>query len=228
MAPVPFLSICDERCHTGAMTKIRAVTVLSIVLFAFVVSGCGSTTTASEQDGLIFTPRDDGEDVSGDTGADGTGGTGADATGSTESAAGQSSIADVEFTWWDGTPATGSELIGTPTVINFFASSCAPCVKELPDFEAVSHRFDGQVRFVGIAAGDDRQAAQQLLDETGVTFETGEDPDNEMFIAMGSFVLPTTYLVDENGTVVANQIGAMNAEMLTDAITTNFPGVTES
>lgn len=211
-----------------------ALFVLSVV--AVSVAGCGSSTETSadlrggvdfSQDGLTVTPLDD-EDLGDDSGlalpsSDSTDANGAESGEPVDTdAAAQPSIDNVAFTWWDGTPATGADLVGMPTVINFFASSCPPCVNELPDFESVSRQYQGQVRFVGIAAGDEREAAQQLLDETGVTFEIGDDPTNDMFVSMGGFVLPTTYFVDENGTVVYSQLGAMTAETLEAAITANF------
>lgn len=210
--------------------RFVATGVLAIAASGLVACGSsdefvGDAIVNADQDGLLVTPR--GEDDSAqadDSSTDATASVDAagNDTGKSE-ASDQGSIAEVDFTWWDGQPATGADLIGQPTVINFFASSCPPCVNELPDFESVSHQFEGQVRFVGIAAGDEREAAQQLLDDTGVTFEIGDDPENDMFVSMGGFVLPTTYFVDEHGTIVDSQLGAMTAEMLETAITTNFP-----
>lgn len=43
-----------------------------------------------------------------------------------------------------------TQYLGKPLVLNFWATWCAPCVKEMPDLDALHHKY-GDVSFVGLA-----------------------------------------------------------------------------
>ena len=77
----------------------------------------------------------------------------------------------VEFSdFASGESATLDEYRGTPLVVNLWASWCPSCIHEMPDFEEVSQEYAGRIEFVGIGIDDDRGAAEQLVEETGVTY----------------------------------------------------------
>ncbi len=118
------------------------------------------------------------------------------------------------FTTFDGEEVELSTLDGTPTVVNFFSSTCVPCITEMPAFEEVHQDLGGQVEFLGLAVADRPEDAQALVDRTGVTYETAQDKDTSVFNALGALVLPTTVLLDADGTVVASHPGALDADQL--------------
>jgi cytochrome c biogenesis protein CcmG/thiol:disulfide interchange protein DsbE len=63
-----------------------------------------------------------------------------------------------------------SDLEGKPVVINFWASWCEPCKKELPAFQELYERYQDEVEFVGINMKDDLDDAKAMADEFGLTY----------------------------------------------------------
>jgi thiol-disulfide isomerase/thioredoxin len=120
----------------------------------------------------------------------------------------------VDFVWFDGTPGSTAELVGQPTVLNFWASNCPPCVAEMPAFEEVHQTLAGSVSFVGMAVADSGEAARELAAQTGVTYPLGDDPDSEVFRNFGGFVLPTTVLLNRQGEIAFVWAGALTGEDL--------------
>ena len=111
-------------------------------------------------------------------------------------------LLDIELSTFDGAPVRLDTFAGgQPLVVNFFASWCAPCVREMPDFEAVHRRRD-DVRFLGVSLQDTAAAASQLATQTGVTYDLAQDGAGELFRAVDGFSMPTTVFIDVDGTIV--------------------------
>ena len=111
-------------------------------------------------------------------------------------------VPEVSFNYFDGSAGTLDDFTGTPTVINFWASWCPPCIVEMPAFEAVHVELAPQVAFLGINVGDELSAAKQLAERTGVGYPLAADPDSAIFGAFGGIGMPTTVLVDPDGMIV--------------------------
>lgn len=88
---------------------------------------------------------------------------------------------------------------GTPVVLNFFGSWCPPCLRELPDLQAVSERYEGRVAFVGVTFNDTRPAAEEVLRKAGVTYPAGFDPNNEVALQYALRGMPTTVFISPEG-----------------------------
>lgn len=108
---------------------------------------------------------------------------------------------DLTFATFDGDTANFTTYAGTPLVINFFARTCSACVSEMPEFEAVFREFGGTVAFVGISTDPRKEDAEILIEETGVTYDLGWDPQGELFARFGGFAMPTTVFVTSDGVV---------------------------
>lgn len=117
---------------------------------------------------------------------------------------------------------TRDDLVGTPTVINFWASWCPPCIDEMPGFEQVHRELGGRVQFVGVNREDARDAARRLADETGVTYLLVVDDDASYFRALGGRGMPTTVLVDAEGRIRHVFSGPLTPDQLRDRIATHL------
>jgi peroxiredoxin len=125
---------------------------------------------------------------------------------------------DLTYATFDGGEANFVAYAGTPLVINFFARTCPPCVSEMPEFERVFNELRGEVAFVGISTDPRQQDAQTLVEETGVTYDLGWDPDGRLFAEFGGFAMPTTVFVTADGIVSEVWSGVLSADELQSKI----------
>ncbi|WP_228389247.1 TlpA family protein disulfide reductase [Cumulibacter manganitolerans] len=102
----------------------------------------------------------------------------------------------------EGDPITLNGTPPGPTVINLWASWCAPCRAEMPIIEKLAQQGHGTVQVLGIATGDARSAATAFAVEFGMTFPSVLDPKNKVVGAQGLQGLPATLFVDGSGDVV--------------------------
>lgn len=119
-----------------------------------------------------------------------------------------------DFVWFDGRAGSTTDFLGQPTVMNFWQSTCAPCVAEMPEFEEVFQALDGSVAFVGMNVADARDAADELAEVTGVTYPLAADPDSEVFRSFGGFVMPTTVFLNAQGQVAFVWSGVLTSDEL--------------
>lgn len=94
---------------------------------------------------------------------------------------------------------------GTPVVLTFFGSWCAPCHKDLPVFAKVAEqaeRSGTRVRFVGVDGNDYSQAAgEAFARQAGVSFPVAYDENQQVAQSLGLDGMPDTVFVDADGTV---------------------------
>ena len=127
-------------------------------------------------------------------------------------------LSDLTFDLFDGNTGTLADYEGTPLVVNFFASWCPPCVREMPEFQEVFERLGGRVAFLGLSQDQSPQDALALVETTGVTYDVGWDLDLEVYRATGSIAMPTTAFVSPSGELLDTFAGALDAESLSELI----------
>ena len=105
-----------------------------------------------------------------------------------------------------GAPVRLSGLTGTPTVINFWASWCAPCREELPLLAKADRAYGDRLRVIGVDFADSApDAALELAEQSGVTYPLLSDPDSRAKAPLKVIGLPQTVFVDAQGTMVATE-----------------------
>jgi thiol-disulfide isomerase/thioredoxin len=101
----------------------------------------------------------------------------------------------------DGKPLDLASVRG-PTVVNLWASWCAPCERELPLYQAFAKQHAGTVDVLGVDWQETRQEkARALARRAGVTFPLVTDPDGKL----RTQGLPKLILVDPEGRVAHEQ-----------------------
>ncbi len=120
----------------------------------------------------------------------------------------------VAFSNPDGGQITLAKFHGVPVLINFWASWCAPCVKELPTLDkvAAAHREDGRLAVVAINQDDGPPAsvAAFLTKLNARDLGAYQDSKTKLSGALRAEVLPTSILFDANGKEVWRFIGDLD------------------
>jgi thiol-disulfide isomerase/thioredoxin len=110
----------------------------------------------------------------------------------------------------DGKTLDLAQLKGKVVLINFWATWCPPCRREMPSMERLSQAFKGQPLVVlAVDVGEDPdtiEAFNSQLD-TVPTFPILLDTRSRTMQSWKVAGLPTTFLVDKRGRIVASAIG---------------------
>ena len=134
--------------------------------------------------------------------------------------ASKSTIPAPDFTVFDanGTEVHLSDFVGTPVVLNFWASWCGPCQSALGNFDSAAARYNGQIQFVMVNLTDGSRetvdTALSYIKDQGYTFPVYCDTTLEAGIAYGASAIPITFFIDEDGYGVAYAQSALSRENL--------------
>ena len=115
--------------------------------------------------------------------------------------------------------ASLADYSGRPLVLNFFASYCVPCAREMPALQSVADELGDRVAVVGMNLVDEEDAARALVEQTGVTYDLGRDPDGALAQALGVVNLPTTVFASADHEVVEVHTGALTEDQLREKMT---------
>ena len=117
---------------------------------------------------------------------------------------------DVAFMSEDGEEMTLADLNGQYTLLNFWATWCAPCRKEMPDLAALQTQLGGEdFQVVTVATGrNPRPAMEAFFDEIGVdNLPLHTDARQSFSRSMGVLGLPVTLIIDPQGDEIARLQG---------------------
>ena len=125
---------------------------------------------------------------------------------------------DFELAALDGNSFSLESLRGKPVVLNFWATWCGPCRRELPALQASAERYSENVTIVGVDQGEAPETVQAYVDELGLTFVIPMDRNNEVSAEYGVRGLPTTFFIDSDGVIQHIWSGEMNSITLAESI----------
>lgn len=106
-----------------------------------------------------------------------------------------------------------SDLRGRPVIINFWATWCAPCRKEMPQFVAAYSRYrDEGLEIVAVNLQEGKSIASRFADDYGMDFTVVVDVDGEVGDQYRLLGLPTTYFVGRDGVIRSVFTGPFESE----------------
>ncbi|WP_133650000.1 peroxiredoxin family protein [Paraburkholderia flava] len=121
----------------------------------------------------------------------------------------QQHVPDATFTLLSGQKVSTSDLKGKVYLINFWATNCDTCMKEMPQMVNTYNRFKGQgLEFVAVAMNYDAPMYVTNYTQTRqLPFKVAMD-DGSAAKQFGNVQLtPTTFVVDKNGKILKRYVG---------------------
>lgn len=132
-----------------------------------------------------------------------------------------------------GQPVTLSKLRGKAVVLNFWATWCPPCRREMPLLDSVQREFkDEGLVVVGVDLNEAPQKVAAYIRQAGVSYpiwldapadQTGFDRTTALYTRFGGVGLPTTLFIAPDGTVRSRQIGELNRGILLNNLRAILP-----
>ncbi|MDO9438014.1 TlpA disulfide reductase family protein [Hydrogenophaga sp.] len=117
---------------------------------------------------------------------------------------------DSSFVLLDGSKSSTADLKGKVTLVNFWATTCVTCVKEMPSIVATYKKYEGQgFETVAVAMEYDPPAwVLNFAQSRQIPFKVALDNTGDIAKQWGDVKLtPTTYLVDKQGRIVKRYVG---------------------
>jgi peroxiredoxin len=111
----------------------------------------------------------------------------------------------------DGKQVELSDYEGKKVMLNFWATWCPPCKKEMPDMEKYTQQAGDDVVVLAVNI-DPENDVQSFVDDNGITFtipldsQSAKNPVNERYKILS---IPTTYFIDKEGIIRNKVISAM-------------------
>lgn len=124
----------------------------------------------------------------------------------------------------DFTDAKGTKLSdfagkGKYTLVDFWASWCGPCRREIPNIKALYDKYNGKMNFVGVAVWDKSEDTHKAMQELQIPWPVMEGSENwtEPTDLYGIKGIPHIMLIDPDGKIVArNLAGALLTKTIDD------------
>ncbi|MGG3477434.1 redoxin domain-containing protein [Peribacillus frigoritolerans] len=111
----------------------------------------------------------------------------------------------------DGKQVELSDYEGKKVMLNFWATWCPPCKKEMPDMEKYTQQAGDDVVVLAVNI-DPENDVQAFVEDNGITFtipldsKSAKNPVNERYKILS---IPTTYFIDKKGIIRNKVISAM-------------------
>jgi len=107
----------------------------------------------------------------------------------------------------DGRTVSLSDFRGAPVLVNFWATWCVPCRKEMPDFQIIYETYrDSGFQVVAVNNMEQAGTVAGFVEEYGLTFPVVLDPSGEINLGLYRTAIPgwpTSFLLDKDGVIVA-------------------------
>lgn len=110
-----------------------------------------------------------------------------------------------------------SDFRGKAVILNWYASWCAPCKAEIPEFQQAADALSSQLVVLGVDYMETSDQASSILDEFGATYAAVLDTNGAVAehyrVTQG---LPTTFFLDKDGVLRAMKTGQVKPDELVD------------
>ncbi|WP_080802242.1 redoxin domain-containing protein [Arabiibacter massiliensis] len=146
-------------------------------------------------------------------------------------------LADLALTDQNGVEHKLSDYKGKTVFLNFWATWCGPCQREIPDIEALYNdrgKNEGDLVVLGVANPKTDEHPQNsdgtvdevkaFIDEYGITYPVLMDTTGQLFAAYGVRSFPTTFMIDKDGNVFGYVAGTLTADVMDSIVEQTMSG----
>lgn len=118
----------------------------------------------------------------------------------------------------NGVSAMLSDFRGKVVMLNFWASWCGPCRKEMPSMERMWQDYEDKgFVIVAVSVGESPDAVRNFVDELGLTFPIYLDPSKSAYAKYNKTGgIPQTYIIDREGIIRAFIPGSRDWDTLNE------------
>ncbi len=95
-----------------------------------------------------------------------------------------------------------NELKSGLVVLNFWASWCTACIKEIPELEALKSKYSKKANFFAVNAGDKASYIKRFTKKHGFTYTVLHDKDKSFCKSNEILELPRTIVIDQAGKTI--------------------------
>lgn len=119
-------------------------------------------------------------------------------------------VPDFQFTDEAGNIHAIKDLRGKLVMINFFATWCGPCMKELPHVQQeIFEKYQNNDKFELLVIGREHSAQEMeaFKAKKGYTFGLIADPNRKIYANFASQFIPRNFIIDQEGKIIYSSIG---------------------
>lgn len=107
-----------------------------------------------------------------------------------------------------------NSLKGKTVYVDFWASWCAPCLKSLPEYNEIYAKYkDRGLEIIAVNVDNPIEDGLDFLLDTPLDFLIPSDPDGETAELFEVIGMPTSYLIEPDGTVSLVHVGFRDGDM---------------
>ncbi len=125
------------------------------------------------------------------------------------------SLNQIEVQNLNGGKTELTKYIGKPLVVNYWATWCAPCIKEFPYFKEVKQQLGDDINFIMIS-DESIEKINKFSTSNSYTFNYLKSDKN--LSEYGINARPTTYFYNSSGILVTKHTGEISVEILKNLI----------
>jgi len=120
---------------------------------------------------------------------------------------------DFEKRTLDGRTVRLSEYRGKVVILNFWATWCAPCRREIPELIKLQDEFEGVLEVIGVSLDEEGfEVVRPYAEQREINYPVILDDYSYGDKLGGIYMVPTTFIIDREGMITARRVGEISRE----------------
>jgi len=127
-------------------------------------------------------------------------------------------VSNFQFKTIDNKILDLSQFYGKVVIVDFWATWCPPCTKEIPHFIELQEKYKNEVQFIGLNVGEKESDIREFIKSIGINYIVGYSNERIEKLFGGISGLPTTFIIGKDGKIKAKAIGYRSKEWFENQI----------